>query len=224
MELSLYQMATTFTITKSDITGFTDHSAIGQSVTGDTVVEGLLTGQTITRIDTEKTQVLNSLNTHITNYNSSETQNASERSAIQQSVDDLDASTTTAISTVQQTITDNKTDIEGKLATETNARLTLESAINNRTSYVDNEIVRLDAQHSDDAKTLSDHKVILDNIDTDLQNQISTQIAQHNTDIANLDPRVALYESKLVIDEVNKTITIPADYKLIVLGDFQNGS
>ena len=56
-----------------------------------------------------------------------------------------------------------------------------------------------------------------------LQNQITAQIAVHNADIANLDPRVAKYEGLLVIDDVAKTITIPADYKLVVQGAFEQG-
>ena len=61
------------------------------------LVEGVLSGLTITRLDTEKTAVLNSLNTHISNYNASETANATARADLQTNIDTLTTDFTATI-------------------------------------------------------------------------------------------------------------------------------
>lgn len=188
------------------------------------VIDGELTGLTVTRIDAEKTAVLNSLNQHISNYNASESANATARADIVQSVTNLDNATTQGFTDVNATINQNKTDIEASLASEVNARLSLEGAVNTRNTFVDSEIVRLDAQHTSDDARLTQVETDLSNVDTTIQNTISAQIDDFNQHTANILPRVDDIEAKFTIDNVAKTITIPADYKLIVLGEFEQGS
>lgn len=89
---------------------------------------------------------------------------------------------------------------------------------------IDTELKRLDDLHNSDSLRLTTVENKLKNVDTDIKQQITDQIAQHNTDIANLDPRVTSIESKLQIDDLAKTITIPSDYRLVILGAFDIGT
>lgn len=155
----------------------------------DLDVAGTLSGPTVTRIDNERAVLLNSLSNHITNYNTSETANQTERQGLQ-----------TQITTNANTLT------------------TFNSTFTSRTTFVDTELKRLDDLHTADDTRLTAVETELKNVDTDIKQQITDQIAKHNTDIANLDPRVAKFESKLIIDDTTKTITIPSDYTLVILG------
>ena len=189
------------------------------------LVEGLLTGQTIVRLDNEKTQVLNSLNQHISDYNASEAANQTARDGLAQSITDLDSTLTSTISTLATTVNDNKADIEGKLAIETNARLTLASEVSTRNTFVNSEISRLDGLHQDDSLRLTNAETRLDNIDTDLQNQINSAVNQLNINHQNVEPRTAKLEEYLVIDETdpaNPVVSIKAGVKFVVTGDFEH--
>lgn len=189
------------------------------------LVEGVLSGQTILRLDNEKTQVLNSLNQQITDFQAEQTATQSERDAIAQSVTDLDASVTSTISTLSTTVNDNKADIEAKLATETNERLSLASSVNTRNTFVDGEITRLEGLHTDDSNRLTNVETTLSNIDTDLQNQINSAVNQLNINHQNVEPRTAKLEEYLVIDETdpaNPVVSIKAGVKFVVTGDFEH--
>jgi hypothetical protein len=60
-------------------------------------------------------------------------------------------------------------------------------------------------------------------VDSNLQAQITAAVLEHNEELGNIPTVVADFQSKFVIDETNQTITVPAGYKFIVAGDFQNG-
>lgn len=131
------------------------------------------------------------------------------------------------ISGIDTKITNNKLDIETKLNQEVVDRTTaidnVNTAFNNRVTFTDTELQRLQTQHNSDDTRLTTVETRLDGVDANLQTQISNQIAKHNTDIANLDPRVATLESKFIVDSINKTITIPEDYKFVILGSLEQG-
>eukprot|EP00466_Bigelowiella_natans_P009745 jgi/Bigna1/137804/aug1.41_g12512 len=187
------------------------------------LIDGALTGLTITRIDTEKTAVLNSLNAHITTYNNSETANATARAGLQTQIDDANTATTNAITNLQQEIDDNKTDIEGKLATETNARLSLENAHNTRNTFVDGEISRLDGLHTNDSARLDAVEAAQATVNTDIEAKIQTRIDAHNADLSNTLPRLSKIEEYLEIDETdpsNPVVRIKAGVQFEVSGNF----
>lgn len=186
-------------------------------------VEGVLSGLTISRIDSEKTAVLNSLNQQITDFQNEQTATQQSRDALSSALTQAQIDTTNAIAGVQQEIDDNKNDIEGKLATETNARLSLETSVNNRTNYVDSELTRLQTQHDTDDTRLTTIEGELKTRDNDIDQKIADAVVLEQQRFDNQEPRLQLIESKLIIDEVNKTITIPADYTLVVSGSLTQG-
>ena len=187
------------------------------------LIDGELTGLTITRIDTEKTAVLNSLNAHITTYNDSETANATARAGLQTQIDNANTATTQAITNLQQEIDDNKNDIEGKLATETSARLSLENAHNTRNTFVDGEISRLDGLHTNDSARLDAVEAAQATVNTDIEAKIQARIDQHNADLSNTLPRLSKIEEYLEIDETdpsNPVVRIKAGVQFEVSGNF----
>lgn len=189
------------------------------------LVEGILNGQTIVRLDQERTAVQNALNQHITDYNNSEVANATERATIVQSIQDLETSTTQGFTDVNTTINDNKTDIEGKLATETSARLSLQSDFNNRNTFIDSEIVRLDQQHTDDDARLTAVEQAQATVNTDIEQKIQDRIDAHNADLDNTLPRLSKLEEYFVVDEsgAEPVVRIKAGVQFEVSGDFIHG-
>eukprot|EP00466_Bigelowiella_natans_P020369 jgi/Bigna1/144269/aug1.85_g18977 len=187
------------------------------------LIDGELTGLTITRIDTEKTAVLNSLNAHITTYNDSETANATARAGLQTQIDDANTATTQAITNLQQNVDDNKTDIEGKLATETSARLSLENAHNTRNTFVDGEISRLDGLHTNDSARLTQIEGELKTRDNDIDQKIADAVVLEQQRFDNQEPRLAKLEEYLEIDETdpsNPVVRIKAGVQFEVSGNF----
>jgi len=188
-------------------------------------VAGVLSGPTIVRIDTEKTQVLTSLNQQITDFQNEQTATQQARDALTQALDDAKADTTASISALTQQVDDNKADIEGKLAVETNARLSLEQAGNNRATYVDGEIARLDQQHADDDARLTAVETAQSQVNTDIEQKIQERIDAHNADLDNTLPRLAKLEEYFVIDESSGTpiVRIKAGVQFEVSGNFVQG-
>jgi len=186
-------------------------------------VDGDLSGPSITTINANATSTLNSLNSQIASHNAykSETDQAfydaeNERT---QMVADV-GSTTNAL---QATMDTNKADADSKFAQEVSDRLALETKHDNDKSSIDTEIATLNTLHSQDNARLTSVETALASVDTDLQNQITSAVNLHNLDLDNALPRISTLESSFVIDDVAHTITIPAGYKFIVEGDFQNG-
>ena len=182
----------------------------------DVNILGGLQAPVITSIQTSATNTLNSLNTQIATFNTEKAATQSDRDDIRTSISTLTADVDAKFLAADANFVSEIARIDGALAQETSDRLALGA-------LVSTEVTRLDAQHVSDDQRLTSVETALTNIDTDLQNQITTQINAHNADIGNLDPRVAKYEGLLVIDEAAKTITIPADYKLVVQGAFEQG-
>ena len=190
------------------------------------LIEGVLSGLTITRLDTEKTAVLNSLNSHISNYNASETANQTARDDLQTQINDSTTAMTTAITDLTNVIDSNKTDIESKLAQETSDRLTLASEVSTRNTFIDGEIKTLNDLHTADDIRLTNVETALQNVDVNLQSQIDTAVNQLNINHQNVEPRTAKLEEYLIIDETdpaNPTVSIKPGVKFIVTGDFVQG-
>ena len=192
------------------------------------LIEGVLSGLTITRLDTEKTAVLNSLNSHISNYNASETANQTARDDLQTQINDSTTAMTTAITDLTNVIDSNKTDIESKLAQETSDRLTLASEVSTRNTFIDGEIKTLNDLHTADSLRLTNVETALQNVDVNLQSQIDTAVNQLNINHSNVEPRTSKLEEFLIIDETtdpaNPTVSIKPGVKFIVTGDFVQGN
>eukprot|EP00466_Bigelowiella_natans_P004855 jgi/Bigna1/81048/fgenesh1_pg.77_\ len=187
------------------------------------LMDGELTGLTITRIDAEKTAVSNSLNAHMTTCNDSETADAAARAGLQTQTDDADTATAQAITNLQQEIDDNETDIEGKLATETGARSSSENAHNTRNAFVDGEISRSDGLHANDSARSDAVEAAQATVDADIEAKIQTRIDQHNADLDDALPRLAKSEEHLETDETdpsNPVVRIKAGVQFEVSGNF----
>ena len=189
------------------------------------LVEGVLSGQTILRLDNEKTQLLNSLNQHISDFQAEQTATQTARDNLQTQINDSNTNVNTAIADLTSVVDANKIDIEGKLATETNSRLTLASEVSTRNTFVDGEIARLDSLHQDDSLRLTNAETRLDNIDTDLQNQINSAVNQLNINHQNVEPRTAKLEEYFIIDEsgAEPIVKIKPGVQFEVSGNFIHG-
>ena len=187
-------------------------------------VEGVLSGQTIVRLDADRVGVQTALNSHVSDYNASETANASARQTLADDIADNRAHTDAGDASLSTALTDAQTSLSSDIANETTARLAFQSSQNAKNNQLDQEIADLNALHVSDDARLTNIEATLDQRDDDIEAKIDAQISAHNTDIANLDPRVASLEGVFAVDPVNKTITVPADYNLVVLGDFNQGS
>eukprot|EP00466_Bigelowiella_natans_P015145 jgi/Bigna1/126454/aug1.2_g1162 len=153
----------------------------------------------------------------------SETANATARAGLQTQIDNANTATTNAITNLQQEIDDNKTDIEGKLATETSARLSLENAHNTRNTFVDGEISRLDGLHTNDSARLDAVEAAQATVNTDIEAKIQARIDAHNADLSNTLPRLSKIEEYLEIDETdpsNPVVRIKAGVQFEVSGNF----
>lgn len=129
------------------------------------LVEGDISGPTVLRIDSEKIQLLNSLNQH-SDFQAEQTATQQEIDSISQALAQAQADTISSITSLTQQVDDNKADIEGKLAIETNARLALASDMNNRNSHVDDVLTNLENEHTSDDARLTQVETNLKNVDT----------------------------------------------------------
>eukprot|EP00466_Bigelowiella_natans_P011404 jgi/Bigna1/140061/aug1.54_g14769 len=186
-------------------------------------MDGALAGLTITRIDTEKTALSSSSNVHMTTHNDSETANATARAGLQTQTDDADTAAANAITNSQQEIDDNETDIEGKLATETSARLSLASEVSTRNTFVDGEISRSDGLHANDSARSDAVEAAQATVNADIEAKIQARIDAHNADSSNTLPRLSKIEEHLEIDETDPSdpvVRIKAGVQFEVSGNF----
>lgn len=191
------------------------------------LIDGILQGQTILRLDNERNSVLNSLNAHISNYNSSESSNQTARDNLQTQINDNNDTLTSMVNNLFQVVDANKTNIEGALATETSNRLTaisdLNTTISTRNTYVDGEISRLDGLHQSDSERLTTIENELKTRDNDIDQKISDAVVLEQKRFDNQEPRLQKLEQFFVIDDATQTITLK-NYKIIIEGDLEQGT
>ena len=190
-------------------------------------VDGVLSGQTITRIDTEKTAVQNSLNSHISTYLASEAANLTSRNNLATGLTDLETKQSSDFDTLDAKIDDSIATVDAALTTEITNRLNLEQNFNNRSIFVDGEIQALNDLHTSDSNRLTTVESRLDSVDVDLKSQIDSAVNQLNINHANVEPRTAKLEEYFIIDEAsdpaNPVVRIKPGVKFEVSGEFVQG-
>ena len=193
---------------------------------GNVDIQSTLTGPTINELKSSTTSVLNSLNTHVSNYNASESANATARANLQTAIDTNKSQTDSTIASLQTLVNNNETDIESKLASETSNRLSAISDVNttisNRSTFVDGEISRLDGLHASDDARLTQIESELKTRDNDIDQKISDAVVLEQKRFDNQEPRLSKLEQFFVIDDATQTITLK-NYKIVIEGDLEQG-
>ena len=189
-------------------------------------VNGDLSGPTITQINSTATSTLNSLNAQISTHNTFAAQ--SEQNFINASAarSDLNTAFENADTALQSAIDANEADIEAKHAQEVSDRLALATLVSNNKSATDTSLADLEQKHQEDDARLTSVETALQNVDTDLQSQITAAVNDLNINHQNVEPRTAKLEEYLEIDEsdpANPVVKIKQGVRFEVSGDFVQG-
>ena len=189
-------------------------------------VDGSLSGPTITGINTNATQTLQSLNDHKSAYNVEKASTVSRFSAAEAERAAMTQASQDAFSALQNQIDDNENDMEGKMAQEISDRLASEQSQFNKNASLDTEIATLNNLHASDDARLTSVESALQAVDTDLENKIQERIDAHNADLDNTLPRLAKLEDYMVIDESGSepVIRFKSGVKVVITGEFEQGS
>ena len=126
----------------------------------DVNILGGLQAPVITSIQTNATNTLNSLNTHIAAFNTEKATTQTDRDDIKTAITTLTADVDAKFLAADTSFASEISRIDGALAQETSDRLALGA-------LVSTEVTRLDAQHVSDNQRLTSVESALTNIDTD---------------------------------------------------------
>lgn len=179
----------------------------------DVFAEGAITGPTISTINS--TAVANA-STALVNLQT-----------IQSALEDEDASLDAAITAEASRASTAESTIAAGLATETtraqaaelanNQRIqTLKGTVSTVTATHAAKLNELGSLHNSDAARLSAVEGHLASRDDAVEEKVNAMIAEHNTDIANLDPRIRAFESMFYIDDSTSTVALKEGYKFKV--------
>ena len=185
-----------------------------------------LSGPKFTDIESKNTQVLNSLNEHKTLY-------ASQSATLNTTLTDLStqlsaevANRTSADASLATSLSDMKVLIDADIAAEVSARQADTLAAQNARAILDAKIQANTDAHALDSDRLTSVETSLQNVDTNLQEQITSAVNALNINHQNVEPRTAKLEEYFVIDETdpeNPVVRIKTGVQFEVSGSFVQG-